>query len=117
MVPRPPFGSHPIEELPETPPRIPRHHICQRGNDHGVSPAGRHRRPIERRPRQPHHATGLLHRQLMLADQDLGDLSLRERPYSFRFSTSLMAAFSMASSAYIRFNLAFSASSSRSRFT
>src|SRR5688500_7440105 len=53
----------------------------------------------------------------MLPHQHLGDLSLRGRPYSFRFRTSLIAAFSSARSAYIRFNFAFSASSSRRRFT
>src|SRR5688572_9113673 len=53
----------------------------------------------------------------MLTHQHLSDLSLRERPYSFRFNTSLMAAFSSARSAYIRFSFAFSASSSRRRFT
>src|SRR5581483_975484 len=53
----------------------------------------------------------------MLPHQHLGDRSLRRRPYSFRFRTSLMAAFSSARSASIRFSLAFSASSSRSRFT
>src|SRR5581483_10461419 len=53
----------------------------------------------------------------MLPHQHLGDLSLRRRPYSFRFRTSLMAAFSSARSAYIRFSFAFSASSSRNRFT
>src|SRR5688572_17675574 len=49
--------------------------------------------------------------------QDLSDLSRRKRPYSFRLRTSLMAAFSSARSAYIRFSFAFSASSSRNRFT
>src|SRR5688572_32516636 len=49
--------------------------------------------------------------------QDLRDLSLRKRRYSFRFRTSLMAAFSSARSAYIRFSFAFSTSSSCSRFT
>lgn len=53
----------------------------------------------------------------MLLDQELSDLSLRGRPYSFRFSTSLIAAFSRARSAYIRFSFVFSASSSRNRFT
>src|SRR6478672_13534879 len=53
----------------------------------------------------------------MLLHQQLSDLSLHERPYSFRFRTSLMAAFSSARSAYIRFSFAFSTSSSRSRFT
>ena len=53
----------------------------------------------------------------MLPHQDLSDLPLRERPYSFRFRTSLMAAFSGAKSMYIRFSFAFSASSLCSRFT
>ena len=52
----------------------------------------------------------------MLAHQPLDDLPLRERRYSFRWSTSLIAAFSKARSAYIRFSFAFSASSSFSRF-
>ncbi len=53
----------------------------------------------------------------MLTDQQGGPLSLRGRPYNFRARTSLMAAFSSARSAYIRFSLAFSASSSRNRVT
>lgn len=44
----------------------------------------------------------------MLPHQRVDDLSPRGRPHPFRFSASLMAAVSIARSAYIRFNLAFS---------
>src|SRR5690606_23301059 len=83
----------------------------------GVAHRHRDSRPVVRRSRQSHHATRPLHRQPMLGDEHLGDLSLRERPYSFRWSTSLMAAFASAGSAYMRFSFAFSASRSRNRFT
>jgi hypothetical protein len=47
--------------------------------------------------------------------------ALRHTPHGasreIRWSTSLIAAFSRARSAYMRFNFAFSTSSSRSRFT
>ena len=76
-----------------------------------------HRRPIVRRPRQPHDVTGAANGQLGRFDQRLNRLSFRGRRYHFRAKTSLMAAFSSASSAYIRFSLACSPSSSRSRFT
>lgn len=117
VVPSTAFGPHPIEELPEAPTWIPRYHVRQRRDHKGIPSTRGNRRPVKRRPREPHHTTGPLHRQLVLTDEHLGDLSLRERPYSFRLSTSLMAAFSRAKSAYIRFSLAFSASSSRRRFT
>ena len=48
----------------------------------------------------------------MIPHEHLGRLSPRERLYSFFESRSLIAAFSSASSAYIRFSFAFSASSS-----
>src|SRR5690348_454158 len=117
VVPRSAFDAQPIEELPEAPARIARHRVRQRRDHRHITPARRHRRLVVRRSREPHYATGSLHRQLMLAHQRLGDLSLRGRPYSFRFRTALMPAFSSARSAYIRFSLAFSASSSRNRFT
>ena len=91
--------------------------IRQRRDHRGISPARRQRRLVVRRAREPHHAAGSLDRELVLAHQHLGDLSLRGRPYSFRFRTSLIAAFSSARSAYMRFSFAFSASSSRSRLT
>ena len=48
----------------------------------------------------------------MFLHEHLGRLSLRERLYSFLDRTSLIAAFSSASSAYMRLSFAFSASSS-----
>ncbi len=51
----------------------------------------------------------------MLLHEDRRDGPSRGQPYSFRLSTSLIAAFSRASSAYIRLSLAFSASNSFNR--
>ena len=51
VVPWTPVRAHPIEELPEAPPRIPRHHIRQRRDDGRIPSTRRHRRPIKRRPR------------------------------------------------------------------
>ena len=48
----------------------------------------------------------------MILDEHLGRLSLRDRLYSFLESRSRIAAFSSASSAYMRFSFAFSASNS-----
>ena len=62
-------------------------------------------------------ATGPPHRHPVITDQQGDPLSLRGRPYNFRARTSLMAAFSSARSAYIRFSLACSASRSRNRVT
>jgi hypothetical protein len=49
--------------------------------------------------------------------EHFGRLSLRERLYSFLDNRSLIAAFSSASSAYMRLNFAFSASSPFIRFS
>ena len=68
--------------------------------------------------REPHHAAGSLDGELVLAHQHLGDLSLRGRPYSFRFRTSLIAAFSSARSASAcRFSFAITERETRSRLT
>ena len=91
VVPGPAFDPQPIKELPEAPARIARHGVRQRCDHRGISPARRLRRLVVRRAREPHHAAGSLDRELVLAHQHLSDLSLRERPYSFRFRTSLMA--------------------------
>lgn len=65
------------------------------------------------RPRQSRDATGPLHRQRVL--QSRRDFPFRGRRHGFRWRMSLIAALSSASSVYIRFSLAFSASSSRRR--
>jgi hypothetical protein len=51
----------------------------------------------------------------MLGGEESDGLPLRGRRHNFRASTSLIAAFSRASSAYSRFSFAFSYSSSLSR--
>ena len=102
---RAPFRAEPVVELPEAPSRIPRDRSNQ-GRDHGGLPSTRRcRRLVVPRPRAPHHATGALHRQLMVGDEQGGHRSLRGRPDSFRCRTSLIAAFSRARSAYIRYQL------------
>ena len=53
----------------------------------------------------------------MLRRQHLDGIATRGRRYSVRLSRSLMAAFSRASSAYIRFSFAFSVSSSFRRLS
>ena len=53
----------------------------------------------------------------MFLHQHGHDLAFRGRRHRFRLTTSLIAAFSSSSSAYIRFSLAFSASSSFNRFS
>src|SRR6185437_16606192 len=105
----------PVEELPKSPAPV-RLHLGDEGVDHRAVPLQAiGRRPVPSRPRQSHHPAGPHHRQLVRAHH-LGDrLPLRGRRHDFRLSTSLIAAFSSASSAYIRFSLAFSSSSSRSR--
>jgi hypothetical protein len=66
-----------IETLPETPPTVLGDDGRQCGNHGGIGARGRYRRPVVRRPRQPHYPTGSLHGQLMLVHQDLEHLSFR----------------------------------------
>ena len=66
---------------------------------------------------QSHDAAGSLDRQPVFSHDHLGSLALHGRRYSFRDRTSLIAAFSSARSAYILLSSAFSASSSRIRFS
>ena len=117
VVPRRTFEAQPVVALPEAPAWISGHDAHQRRDDSRIPAARRHRRPIVRRPRQPHDVTGATNGKFVLVDAHLDCLSFRGRRYHFRAKTSLIAAFSSASSAYIRFSLAFSPSSSRSRCT
>src|SRR5437773_6035050 len=96
-----PGAAQPIEALPEAPPHVPGHHVIQRGHDVGVAQQAGAPRPVVRRPREPHGQ----------------DLSFRGRRHRFRLKTSLIAAFSSARSAYIRFSLEFSASGSFNRLS
>ena len=70
---------------------------------------------VQRIARQPDDAARATDREPMLRRQDVDHLTTRGGRYSFRPSTSLMAAFSSARSAYIRLSFAFSASSCFSR--
>src|ERR1700722_1456103 len=104
--------AQPRKELPKAPARLG-FHQSQQCIDHGpVAFPARDRPPIPRRPRKPNQATSSIDRDLVVLHHNLRNLAFRRRLYSFRFSTSLIAAFSSASSAYILFNLAFSASRS-----
>lgn len=83
VVPRPAIGPESITQCPEAPARVAGNRIGQPGDHRRISPARRQRRLVVRRTREPHHATGPLNRELVLAHQYLSDLPLRGRPYSF----------------------------------
>src|SRR5262249_44519318 len=106
-----------MEALPEAPARVPGDHVIQRGHDVGVPRERRRTRPVVRRPRQPHGLARPAHRAPVFLHQHGQDFSFRRRRHRFRLNTSLIAAFSKASSAHIRLSLAFSASSSFRRFS
>src|SRR5713101_4438601 len=96
---------------------MPGDHLIQRADDVGVPPQPGARRPIVRRPRQPHRLAGAPHRHAVDLHQYRQGFAFRGRRHRFRLRTSLIAAFSRASSAYIRLSFVFSASSSFSRFS
>src|SRR5215470_3149005 len=116
MVPAIPRAPETIETLPEPPATMASHDGVQRGDHVAIPPQPRPRRPVVRRPRQPHGLAGAPHRDPVLLHQHRQDFPFRGRRHRFRLRTSLIAAFSSARSAYIRLSLAFSASSSFSRF-
>src|SRR5215467_543096 len=117
MVPAMPRAPEAIETLPESPAAMAGHDVVQGGHHVGIPPQPRPRRPVVRRPRQPHRLARPAHGHVMLVHQHCQDFAFRGRRHRFRLRTSLMAAFSRASSAYIRLSLAFSASSSFSRLS
>ena len=114
-----PIQPQPVEALPEAPARVlAPTTACSAAITAHPARTRTLRRPVVRRPREPHHPAGpraptARARVTRIVDR----LPLRGRRHSFRCSTSLIAAFSSASSAYIRFSFAFSASSSFSRFS
>src|SRR5262245_24307978 len=117
MVPAMPGAPEAIEALPEPPATMPGHDVVHRGDDIGVPSQPGPWRPVVRRPRQPHRLAGAPDRDPVLPHQHGHDLAFRGQRDRFRLRTSLIAAFSSASSAYIRFSLAFSALSSFSRLS
>ena len=103
--------------LPESPSGIGRHHPLKALDHRGVPRGGVHRRGIPCRPGQSDDAAGATDREPMLWGPHLDGITTRGRRYSSWLSRSLMAAFSSASSAYIRFSFAFSVSSSFGRLS
>src|SRR6266849_1526326 len=116
VIPPMPGAAQAIEALPKAPARMPGDHLIQRADDVEIPPQAGARRSVVRRPREPHRLAGAPHRHAVLVDEHAQDLAFRGRRHRFRLRTSLIAAFSRASSAYIRFSFVFSASSSFSRF-
>ena len=112
VISRAALDPQPVIALPEAPAGPLLHHASERSDDPGVTHSTRLRDPVVRRPGESPDSSGSLDRELVFDDHPLDGLPHRGRRSSFRESTSLMAAFSSARSAYIRFNFAFSASSS-----
>jgi hypothetical protein len=117
VVPAMTIKAQPVVALPEASPRLPGHHPVEHVDHHSVTPRRRSQDSVVRRPGQSHDETGLLDRYPMLAHVHLRGLTLHGRRYSSRDSTCLVAAFSSASSAYMRLSLALSASSSFMRLS
>ena len=106
-IPRPPEEAESIRQQIAAPPRAfggeqGLHRVDHRPIPLGLAPC----RSVIRRPRQSHYPARPHHRQAVFGDQQRDDLPLRGRRYSFRLSTSLIAAYSIASSAYIRLSFA-----------
>src|SRR5712691_2336115 len=112
-----PGAAQAIEALPKAPARMPGNHLVQRADDDEIPPQPGTRRSVIRRPRESHRLAGAPHRHPVIPHQHGHDLAFRGRRHRFRLRTSLIAAFSRASSAYIRFSFVFSVSSSFSRFS
>src|SRR5690606_5074080 len=101
--------------FPEASVRALLNQLCQLRDDLGIT-----HRPVQRRAvpgchREPDAGTGPPHRPRVYLDEVPHGLPLLRRPYSFFAMRSFMAALSRASSAYMRFSLEFSASSSLTR--
>lgn len=101
-----------VVALPKAPAPVLLYYAVQGIDDSGIPLQCRLWPDVVRRPRQACDATSACDRELC-CDQLLGHLAPGQRRQDFRFNTSLIAAFSSARSAYMRFRRAFSASSSR----
>ena len=118
VVPAVAQGAQPVKALPESPAAMAAEHTIERLDDWSV-PDGRLfcPGPVQSRPRYPRDPAGPALGQVMLIDHHLNGIELGSWLYHFRDSTSLMAAFSSARSAYMRLRRAFSASSSLTLFS
>src|SRR5581483_3797019 len=115
VIPRPAVQAQPIKALPKSPAAVLLHDRIEGLDDLGISHHDVLRLSVVRRPRQAYCGTGLFDRHAVLLNHEPRRLPLRRRRHHFLDSTSLIAVFSRASSAYKRLSLAFSASSSRMR--
>lgn len=110
VIPWMAIQAHPVVVRPEAPALMRRHQVLQDINHGRVPHRWIDQRVVMRRARQPDDAARATDREPMLSRQDFDHLTTRGGRYSFRPSTSLMAAFPSARSAYIRLSFAFSAS-------
>ena len=115
VVPRAAIQTQPVEAFPEPPAAVALDHAIERVDHLGILLLRQRRRLVVRRPRQACGPAGSCDRQAMLGHHGRDHLPLRGRRQNFFASTSLIAAFSSARSAYMRLSRAFSASSSRMR--
>lgn len=117
VVPPMPIGTQPVEALPKAPATALADHLVQRRNHRRILGRPVHRGLVQRRPRETHDPASLATGELVLSHQALHRCSLGCRRHNFRDRTSWIAAFSSASSAYIRFRRLFSASRSLTRLS
>src|SRR5882762_2934441 len=111
-----PQVAYPVVAFPESPSSTFLQCRVNRLDHRRIPRCPTHPRPVVRRPRQPGNLASTQYRQTFLLGHHPDRLALGRRRQSFRLSTSLIAEFSNARSAYIGLSLAFSASSSFRRF-
>src|SRR5690606_22352127 len=115
VVPLRPGPAQEFATLPEAPAGVVFAQPGQRADQLGIAHRPVQRRPVPRRPRQPHALTGPAQGPCVHLDQVPHGFALLLRPYSFFAIRSFIAALSSAISAYMRLSLAFSTSSSLTR--
>jgi len=93
------------------------HDRLQRSNNPCVLDRAVDTRLVVPRPRQPGCSASTRDRQTVLLDHDPARFAPGRRRQRFRLRTPLIAVFSSARSAHIRLSFAFSASSSRRRYS
>jgi hypothetical protein len=91
VVPPMPGPAEAIEAFPETPATVSRDHFVQRGDHGGVPDQPGARRPVVRRPREPHRLACPPHGHPVLLHQHGQDLSFRGRRHRFRLKTGSSA--------------------------
>src|SRR5579863_8894285 len=98
------IDPHSIGQRPKSPPGLAGHDLVQHIDHPSIALHARSRGSIP--PRQPHRTAGPYDRQPVLLHEDLYGLPLHSRHYSVLFSTSRIAVFSSARSAYIPLSFA-----------